>query len=133
MSSINNISSWSKQNSGSYPILVMWTKLLKLLLDMDLAGITLRDIFYNHQDKDGNRLIDVIEKTSTVGMHHLLFQQSKAEEVDKMLEHIDDTLNSIGAWDECHTHFRYLPSMTISVVGHVPLTTKPAFWANHLS
>jgi hypothetical protein len=28
--------------------------------DMDPAGITLRDVFYNHQDKDGNRLIDAI-------------------------------------------------------------------------
>jgi hypothetical protein len=31
-------------------------------VDMDPAGITLRDIFYNHQDKEGNRLIDAIEK-----------------------------------------------------------------------
>jgi hypothetical protein len=30
-----------------------------------------------------------------------LFQQSKAEEVDKVLEHIDETLNYIGGWDEC--------------------------------
>jgi hypothetical protein len=27
---------------------------------MDPAGITLRDIFYNHQDKEGNRLIYAI-------------------------------------------------------------------------
>jgi hypothetical protein len=91
---------------------------------MDPAGITLRDIFYNHQDKEGNRLIDEIEKTSTGGMYHFLFQQSKSEEVDKILDHIDDTLNSIGDWDECHTHFRYLPSMPISVVGRVPRSTQ---------
>jgi hypothetical protein len=50
-----------------------------------------------------------------------------------MLEHIDDTLTSIGDWDECHTHFRYLPSMPISVVGRIPCTTQPAFWDNHIS
>jgi hypothetical protein len=50
-----------------------------------------------------------------------------------MLEHTDETLNSIGDWDECHTHFRYIPSMPISVVGRVPRSTQPAFWANHLS
>jgi hypothetical protein len=100
---------------------------------MDPACIKLRDIFYNNQDKEGNRLIDAIEKTSTGGTYRFLFQQSKAEEVDKMLEHIDDTLKSIGDWDECHTHFRYLPSMPISVVGRVPRSTQPAFWANHLS
>jgi hypothetical protein len=102
-------------------------------VDMDPAGITLRDIFYNHQDKEGNILIDAIEKTSTGGTYRFLFQQSKSEEVDKMLEHIDDTLKSIGNWDECHTHFRYLPSMPISVVGRVPRSTQPAFWGKHLS
>jgi hypothetical protein len=50
-----------------------------------------------------------------------------------MLEHIDETLTSIGYWEECHTHFRYLPSIPISVVGRIPRTTQPAFWANHLS
>jgi hypothetical protein len=102
-------------------------------VDMDPAGISLRYILYNHQDKEGNRLIDAIEKTSTGGTYRFLFQQSKAEEVDTMLEHIDETLNSIGDWEECHTHFRYLPSMSISVVGRVPRSTHPAFWANHLS
>jgi hypothetical protein len=100
---------------------------------MHPAGITLRDIFYNQQEKEGNRLIDAIEKTSTGGTYRFLFQQSKSEELDKTLEHIDETLNSIGDWDECNTHFRYLPSMPISVVGRVPRSTQPAFWANHLS
>jgi hypothetical protein len=50
-----------------------------------------------------------------------------------MLGHIDETLNSIGDWEECHTHFRYLTSMPISVVGRVPRSTQPTFWANHLS
>jgi hypothetical protein len=43
-----------------------------------------------------------------------------------MLEHIDETLNSIGDWEKCHAHFRYLPSMPIR-------SRQPAFWANHLS
>jgi hypothetical protein len=34
-------------------------------VDMDPAGITIRDIFFNYHDKNGNRLIDAIEKTST--------------------------------------------------------------------
>jgi hypothetical protein len=102
-------------------------------VDMDPAGITLRDIFFNYHDKNGNRLIDAIEKTSTGGTCRFLFQQSKTEEVDKMLKHIDDTLTSIGDWDECHTHFGYLPSIPISLVGRIPRTTQPAFWANHLS
>jgi hypothetical protein len=101
--------------------------------DMDPTGIALRDIFYNYQDKYGNQLIDAIEKTSNGGTYHFLFQQSKAEEVDKMLEHIDEMLNYIGDWDECHTHFKYLPSMPIRVVGRIPRTTQPAFWASHLS
>jgi hypothetical protein len=29
-------------------------------VDMDPAGITLRDIFFNYHDKNGNRLIDAI-------------------------------------------------------------------------
>jgi hypothetical protein len=50
-----------------------------------------------------------------------------------MLEHIDDTLKSICDWDECHTQFRYLTSMPISVVGRVPRSTQPYFWAKRLS
>jgi hypothetical protein len=86
-------------------------------VDMDPAGITLRDIMFSYQDKSRNRLIDAIERTSTGGTYRFLFQQSKTEEVDKTLEHIDDTLTSIVDWDECHKYFRYLPSMPISVVG----------------
>jgi hypothetical protein len=100
---------------------------------MDPAGIMLRDIFFNYHDKNGKRLIDTIEKTSTGGTYRFLFQQNKTEEVDKMLEHIDETLTSIGDWEECHTHFRYLPSIPISVVGWIPRTTQSAFWANNLS
>jgi hypothetical protein len=65
-------------------------------VDMDLVGITLRDIFFNYHDKNRNRLIDTIEKTSTGGTYRFLFQQNKTEEVYKMLEHIDKTLTSIG-------------------------------------
>jgi hypothetical protein len=50
-----------------------------------------------------------------------------------MLEHIDETLNSIGDWDECHTQFWYLLSMPIGVVRQVTCSTQPAFWAHHLS
>jgi hypothetical protein len=94
-------------------------------VDMDPAGITLRDIFFNYHDKNGNRLIDAIENKSTGGTCRFLFQQTKTEEVDKMLEHIDETLTSIGDWEECHTHFRYLPLIPISLVGRIPRTTQP--------
>jgi hypothetical protein len=102
-------------------------------IDMDQAGITLRDIFYNHKHTDGDRIIDAIEKKSTGGTYHFLFQKFKAEEVDKMLEHIDEMIKSNGDWEECHTHFWYLQSIPISVVVSVPRTTRPAFWASHLS
>jgi hypothetical protein len=49
-------------------------------VDMDPAGITLRDIFFTYHDKNGNRLIDAIEKTSTGGTYRFLFQQNKTEE-----------------------------------------------------
>jgi hypothetical protein len=100
---------------------------------MDPAGITLIDIFFNYHDKNGNCLIDAIEKTSTRGTYRFLFQQNKTEEVDKMLEHINETLTSIGDWEECHTHVCFLLSIPISLVGRIPRTTQPAFWANHLS
>jgi hypothetical protein len=62
-------------------------------VDMDSAGITLRDVFFNQQGGNGSWLLDAIEKTSTGGTYRFLFQQSKAEEVDNMLQHIDETLN----------------------------------------
>jgi hypothetical protein len=66
-------------------------------------------------------------------MYHFLFQQRKSEEVDKMLEHIDEMLNSIGDWDECHTHLLQLPLLPTIVMGRVPRITHPAVWASHLS
>jgi hypothetical protein len=92
-------------------------------VDMDPAGITLRDIFFNYHDK----------KRESPDWCNWKDKHNKTEEVDKMLEHIDDTLTSIEDWEECHTHFWYLPSIPISVVGRIPRTTQPAFWANHLS
>jgi hypothetical protein len=111
-------------------------KIIEIVLgeevEMDLAGTTLTDIFFNHQDKNGIRLIDAIEEKSNGGLCHFLFQHDKSEEVDKMLQHIYEMLSSIGYWDECHTHFRYLPSMPINKVGKNLSTTQPSFWTNHL-
>jgi hypothetical protein len=42
-------------------------------VDMHPAGILLRDIFYDHQDKEVNRLIDEIKKKSTGGTYRFLF------------------------------------------------------------
>jgi hypothetical protein len=75
MSSSNKINSWPKKNSGLYTILAMWTKLLKSFLVKTLA--------------------------LTREASHSVFQQSKAEEVDNMVEHIDETLNYIGDWEPC--------------------------------
>jgi hypothetical protein len=54
-------------------------------------------------------------------------------EVDAMLASIDSDLDKIGQWEECHTHYRYLPSNTITVIISILRSNPTTFWANHLS
>jgi hypothetical protein len=50
-----------------------------------------------------------------------------------MLANIDSDLDKIGQWEECNTHYRYLPSNPITVIGSIPRSTPTMFWAQHLS
>jgi hypothetical protein len=54
-------------------------------VDMDPAGITLSYIFFNYHDKNGNRLIDAIEKTSTGGTYAFSFNTIKQNKLIKCL------------------------------------------------
>jgi hypothetical protein len=73
--------------------------------DIDAATFTLRDIFYQYKDDDGGQLFDTIEKTNTGGTYIFLFNKSKIETVDNMLQNLDATLDAFGAWDDCDVHF----------------------------
>jgi hypothetical protein len=42
-------------------------------------------------------------------------------------------LDKISQWEECNTHYRYLPSNPITVIGSIPRSTPTTFWDNHLS
>jgi hypothetical protein len=57
MSSRNKITSWSKKQRIVHNLSDL-DEIIEIALgedvDMDLNGITLREIFYNHQDTDGN-------------------------------------------------------------------------------
>jgi hypothetical protein len=54
-------------------------------------------------------------------------------EVDAMLASIDSDLDKIGQWEKCHTHYKYLPSKSITVIGSIPRSTPTTFWINHLA
>jgi hypothetical protein len=101
--------------------------------DMDAATITLRDIFYQYKYDDGGQLFNAIEKINTGWKCIFLYNKSKIETVDNMLNNLDATLYAFGAWDDCDVHFRYLTTLAISVVGRVVKSTPTALWANQLS
>jgi hypothetical protein len=63
----------------------------------------------------------------------LFLIKSKVVEVDAMLANIDSDLDKIGQWEECNTHYRYLPSDPITVIGSIPRSTPTTFWDQHLS
>jgi hypothetical protein len=100
--------------------------------DMDAATVTLWDIFYQYKDNEGGQLFDAIEKTNKGETYILLFHESKIAIVDNMLNNLDSTLDSFGAWDNCDVHFRYLASLPISVVGRLIKSKPTDFWENHL-
>jgi hypothetical protein len=64
-----------------------------------------------------------MEQTSTIGTYRFIFDKSKVAEVDVMLASIDSDLHKIGQWEECHTHFRYLPSNPITLISSIPRST----------
>jgi hypothetical protein len=100
---------------------------------MDAATVTLRDIFYQYKDDEGGQLFDAIEKINKGGTQRLLFHENKIEIFDNMLNNLDATLDTFGAWYDCDVHVRYLTSLPISVVGRVLKSTPTAFWAKKLS
>jgi hypothetical protein len=91
--------------------------------EMEGTGITLRHIFLQYLGKQGQPLLQSIEQTSTGGTYRFIFDKSKVTEVDAMLPSIDSDLDNIGQWEECHTHFIYLPSNPITVIGSIPHST----------
>jgi hypothetical protein len=101
--------------------------------EMEGTGITLRHNFLQYLDKQGQPLLQSIEQTSTGGTYRFIFDKSKVVEVDAMLASIDSDLDKTGQWEECHTHYIYLPSNPITVIGSIPRSTPTTFWDNHLS
>jgi hypothetical protein len=65
--------------------------------------------------------------------HIALFLTSKVVEVDAMLASIVSDLDKIGQWEECNTHYRYLPANPITVIGSIRRSTPNTFWDTHLS
>jgi hypothetical protein len=100
---------------------------------MEGTGITLRHIFLQYLDKQDQPLLQSIEQTSTGGTYRFFSNKNKVFEVDGMLASIDSDLDKIGQWEECNTHYRYLPSNPITVIRSIPRSTLTTFWANHLS
>jgi hypothetical protein len=101
--------------------------------EMEGTGMTLIHSFLQYLDKQGQSLLQPIEQTSTGGTYRFIFDKSKVIEVDAMLASIDSDLDKIGQWEECNTHYRYLPSNPITVIGSIPRSTPNTLWANNLS
>jgi hypothetical protein len=101
--------------------------------EMEGTGITLKHIFLQYLDKQGQPLLQSIEQTSSGGTYRFIFDKSKVVEVDAMLASIDSDLDKIGQWEECNTHYRYFPSNPITVIGSTPRSTPTTFWAHHMS
>jgi hypothetical protein len=102
-------------------------------MEIEGTGITLRQIFLQDLDKQGQALLQFIEQTSTGGMYHFIFDKRKLVEVDAMLASTDSDLDKIGQCKECNTHCRYLRSSPITVIGSILRSPLTIFWANHLS
>jgi hypothetical protein len=101
--------------------------------EMEGTGITLRHIFLQYLDKQGQPLLQSIEQTSTGGKYCFIFDTCKVVEVDARLASIDSDIDKIVQWEECNTHYRYLLSNPMTVIGSIPRSTPTTFWANHLS
>jgi hypothetical protein len=67
--------------------------------EMEGTAITLRHIFFQYLDTQGQPLLQSIEQTSTGGTYRFIFEKSKVAEVDVMLASIDRDLDSIGQWE----------------------------------
>jgi hypothetical protein len=55
------------------------------------------DVSYQYKDNDGGQLFNAIEKTNTGGTYIFLFNKSKIETVDNMLNNLDAKVDAFGA------------------------------------
>jgi hypothetical protein len=60
--------------------------------EMEGTGTTLRHMFLQYLDKQGQPLFQSIEHTITGGTYHFILNKSKVEKVDTILSSIDGNL-----------------------------------------
>jgi hypothetical protein len=71
-------------------------------------------------DNKGNALFHSMEHTHTYGVYRLLFDETNKAQVDNLLATIDNSLDSLGDWENVDAHFRYHSNEKVNIASIQP-------------
>jgi hypothetical protein len=102
-------------------------------VNMEGSGTTIGEMFMKHLDNKGNSLFDSMEHTNTFDVYRLLFDESNTEQLYTLLGTINESLDTMGDWDNADSHYRYHSHEKVNIVGIQPLSEQSDFWKKHFA
>jgi hypothetical protein len=97
-------------------------------VDMEGSGTTIREMCMKHLDNKGNALFHNMEHTNNSDVYRLLFDEANTEQVDTLLGTIDESLYTMGDWDNADSHYRFHSHEKVNIVGIQPRGEQSDFW-----
>jgi hypothetical protein len=86
-----------------------------------------------HLDNKGRALFHSMEHTNNSDVYSLLFNESNTEQLDTLLGTIDESLDTMGDWDDADSHYRYHSNEKVNIVGIQPRGEQSDFWKKHFA
>jgi hypothetical protein len=74
-------------------------------VDMEGSGTTIIEFLMKHLDNKRNALFHSMEHTHTSDVYRLLFDETNTDRVVTLLATIDESLDTLGDWDNAVTDF----------------------------
>jgi hypothetical protein len=102
-------------------------------INMEGSGTTIREMFMKHLNNKGNALFHSMEHTNNSDVYHLLFDESNTEQVYTLLGTIDESLDSMGDWDNADSHYRYHSHEKVNIIGIQPRSGQSDFWKKYFA
>jgi hypothetical protein len=102
-------------------------------VNMEGSGTTVREMFMKHLDNKGNALFVSLEHTNNSDVYRLLFDETNTEQVDTLLGTIDESLDSMGDWDNADSHYRFHSHKKVNIVRIQPRGEQSEFWKKHFA
>jgi hypothetical protein len=93
--------------------------------------MTICEHFMAQLDAKGNSLFASMEKTKVHGSFRILFHEQKYNAADNSFLDISTKLHDLGQWGDSNSHYRYITTEEVTIVGSKIILQKPASFCNN--